>query len=127
MGSYCAEFSKQKGLQIEFTHDGTLRKISENVTLCLYRIVQESLANASQHGRAQRIDIHLVETPDAIELRVVDDGVGFDVAVQASSPGLGLVSMRERARLVEGEFSVRSEPKQGTRIEVRIPLAGHAP
>ncbi len=122
---FCTEFSKQKGLRIEFAHDGILREIPDDVTLCLYRIVQESVQNASQHGRARRVDINLVGAPEAIHLAVVDDGVGFDVAAQAGSPGLGLVSMRERARLAHGDFAVGSEPNQGTRIDVRIPLAGH--
>jgi signal transduction histidine kinase len=83
--------------------------------------------NASQHGRAHHIDINLVGTPEAIQLKVVDDGVGFDVAAHVSGSGLGLVSMRERARLVRGDFSIRSDLNQGTHIDVRVPLAGHAP
>ena len=120
--SFGAVVSKQKGVRVEFVHEGVPRTLPPDVRLCLYRVVQEALQNACKHSRAQQVRIELTGTPDALELRVSDAGVGFDPDAGALHAGLGLVSMRERVRLVNGRISIYSAPGQGTHVEVRVPL-----
>ncbi|MFL5541298.1 MAG: GAF domain-containing sensor histidine kinase [Longimicrobiaceae bacterium] len=87
----------------------------------VYRIAQQALANASHHARARRVVLRLSRTPDALELGLRDDGVGFDVA--AVPPGrFGLVGMSERARLLGGTLAVESSPGAGTLVHVHVPL-----
>ncbi|MGH9812636.1 MAG: sensor histidine kinase, partial [Candidatus Acidiferrales bacterium] len=121
---FCADLSKQKGLPVEFKHEAVPEGLPPEVSLCLYRVVQEGLQNVFKHSGAGRAQVTLAGGPEALHLTVVDDGKGFDPATLGASVGLGLVSMRERARLARGEFSIHSQPGRGTRLEVRIPLTG---
>jgi len=95
-------------------------RLENEVELCLYRILQEALNNATKHGKATAIEVTLESKPDAVHLFVVDDGCGFDPATAA--PGLGLISMRERIRLMGGAYSIQSEPGKGTMLRANVPL-----
>ncbi len=121
--SFCSELSKQRRIEIDFKQEEVPRALPAEVTLCLYRIVQESLQNVCKHSGARRARVELSGRPEAVHLAIADDGAGFDPDLLGTSAGLGLVSMRERVRLVHGEFSIHSKPGQGTRLEARIPLA----
>jgi len=118
--SFCTEISRQKGLRIDLVHDGVPRGLPSEVRLCLYRVVQEALQNVCKHSGADQVRIELTGTPEAVSLVIVDRGRGFDP--KATGTGLGLVSMRERVRLVRGELSIDSRPGGGTKIQVRAPL-----
>jgi signal transduction histidine kinase len=96
--------------------------LPKDVTLSLFRIAQEALHNALKHSGVGRISVNLRGTPDEIQLEVTDTGVGFDVEKARRNSGLGLISMRERAHLVNGVFSIESKLNSGTRISVRVPL-----
>lgn len=98
--------------------------IPREIALCLYRIVQESLKNITKHSRAESADIFLKGGDSSICVTVKDAGVGFDPLQVRHKPGLGLASMRERALLVNGDFSVESQPGKGTVINVCVPLPG---
>jgi PAS domain S-box-containing protein len=124
--SYCGEISRQHGIEIIFNHDDVSSSISKSVSLCLYRIVQEAVQNVIKHSRAQKAQIELAERSGVLHLRVSDSGVGFDINSLQGKGGLGLVSMRERLRLVGGKLSIRSHPSQGTQIEVQVPLSSAA-
>ena len=89
----------------------------------LYRVTQEALRNVAHHARCARASVRLVGNGRELILRVRDWGVGFEVCAGGRS-GLGLESMRERARLVQARLSVRSRPGEGTAVTVRIPLNG---
>ena len=89
--------------------------------MCLYRIVQESLRNVIKHSGASEARVELNGRADEISLRIVDSGTGFDPRLEGHG-GLGLVSMRERLRLVGGELAIVSEPSRGTQVNVRVPL-----
>jgi signal transduction histidine kinase len=95
----------------------------QDVSLCLFRILQESLNNAIKHSGAQHFEVRLREVSDEIQLTVRDFGVGFDAVVALSGQGLGLISMRERASLVNGTISIASKPMAGTQITLRVPIA----
>jgi signal transduction histidine kinase len=88
----------------------------------LFRIAQEAVVNAGRHAEAGRVELSLRTVDSQVELRVADDGKGFDGARPAAEPGhLGLQSMHERAELMEGELEIESSDR-GTRVLVRAPL-----
>ena len=122
IGSLCRELTHHHGLKIEFTHDQMPAAISPDTALCLYRIAQEGLQNAIKHSGAQQAEVALSGTADAISLRIVDHGCGFDPRQLRGRSGLGLVSMRERVRFLGGEIAIDSPPSGGTRLYVRVPL-----
>ncbi len=117
----CQEFTKTAGVEAECSCHGTPVKVEENVSLALFRIVQEALRNVAKYGRARNVKVEMAWKPGELFLTISDDGVGFDPEA-VSGAGLGLISMKERMRLVGGEFAARSAPGAGTRIEARVPL-----
>jgi PAS domain S-box-containing protein len=120
--SFCKEISDQNGIHIELVHHGVPISLPGNIALCLYRIVQEALRNVIKHSGAESARVEFKGSPDELTLRISDDGMGFDPESARTRRGLGLLSMRERLRLVNGTISFgRSEPA-GTRIDVRIPF-----
>jgi signal transduction histidine kinase len=92
----------------------------------VYRIAQEALANAVKHSGAKRIEVRLEVRPGFVALGVHDDGRGFDL-VAARGQGLGLLSMRERVMMLDGQFNVVTEAGRGTRVYAVIPLPGSEP
>jgi PAS domain S-box-containing protein len=119
---FCEEFSKQHDLQIKFVHNDVPGQISKDLTLCLFRIVQEALRNVVKHSGAAEAKVELSGHGDRIDLCISDSGAGFNPHPTKGDTGLGLISMRERLRLVGGHLAVESEPSHGTRIRVRVPL-----
>jgi signal transduction histidine kinase len=120
--SECTSFSRREGIEIVFNHENIPRVIPKNVSLSLYRIIQEGLNNISKHACAEHISVSLKGIDHDVLLSVQDDGIGFDSAEVKEKPGLGLSSIRERVRLIHGELSIQSQQKEGTLISVRVPL-----
>jgi PAS domain S-box-containing protein len=120
--SECMNFSKREGIEIVFNHENIPRVIPKEISLCLYRIIQEGLNNISKHACAEHISISLKGIEHEVLLSVQDDGIGFDSAEAQEEPGLGFSSMRERARLIHGELAIQSQPEKGTVITLRAPL-----
>jgi signal transduction histidine kinase len=117
----CREISRQHDLEISF-HGETVRPhLSKRVALSLYRVLQEALQNAIKHSGTERIEVVIRGGTDNIELTIEDFGVGFDVKAP-EGVGLGLASMKERLKAVKGQLDIRSQPRRGTSIEVRVPL-----
>jgi signal transduction histidine kinase len=98
-------------------------RIPKDVALCLFRIVQEGLRNIVKHGRTEDAKVELSGGRDEIQLCISDQGAGFNPESAQAKGGLGLISMRERLRLVGGHMDVESEPSHGTRIYVRVPVS----
>jgi PAS domain S-box-containing protein len=119
----CNEFSTKFRIQIEFTDRADRFEIPKDVALCLFRVAQEALNNVSKHSQAKEARVELSGAKSEIELRIVDGGLGFDSALQNGGAGLGLVSMRERLRLVGGRLSVHSVPMRGTEVVAEVPLS----
>jgi PAS domain S-box-containing protein len=117
----CRELSKQHTLQVRFVSPEVPKPIPKDVGLCLFRIAQEALRNAVRHSGVAEAHVELSEHDDGIVLCISDAGAGFSPESAKAGSGLGLVSMRERLRLVGGQLSVESGPSQGTRIRVRVP------
>jgi signal transduction histidine kinase len=120
--SECTSFSRREGIEVLFNHENIPRVIPKDVSLSLYRIIQEGLRNISKHACAEHISVSLKGLDHAVLLSVQDDGIGFDWAEVKENPGLGFSSMRERARLIHGELSIQSQPEKGTVITLRVPL-----
>jgi signal transduction histidine kinase/ABC-type uncharacterized transport system substrate-binding protein len=118
----CKEFAARQGIEIAFCSENIPPGVPPNVAMCLFRIVQESLQNLKKHSGAARAQVNLRKAGDRLLLSVCDDGAGFDSKDVGNSVGLGIPSMRERARLVGGQFEIHSELGKGTRIEARVPL-----
>ena len=122
----CREAGKLHHLDIGCKVRNLPRVLDHDVALSLFRVLQEALRNIIRHSHAGKVQVELFAEAAVIRLRVSDDGVGFDPAAPGSSEGLGLVSMRERLRLVGGSLDITSRPSRGTRVEARAPLAQHA-
>jgi signal transduction histidine kinase len=121
--SLCNELNRSSALRVEFSEQDVSESIPHAVSVCLYRIVQESLRNVIKHSGASHAAVELCRVNGEICLRVQDDGKGFDLNSSTGQGGLGLVSMRERLRAVEGNIAVTAEPSQGTQVVVRVPLS----
>ena len=117
------DFSARTGITSSYVHKDPGALLSVEVTICLYRVVQESLSNITRHAQAAQVDVELICEDEVVSLSVRDDGVGFNVGKLAQVGGhLGLLSMKERVRLAKGTLEVESTPKHGTQIRVEIPL-----
>jgi PAS domain S-box-containing protein len=123
VGGLSREITKQHGLKVQFTHSQVNQWIPKDVTLCLFRVVQEALRNAVNHSGSAEAQVALSGYGDRIELSVSDTGSGFDPEIVRGMAGIGLISMQERVRLVGGNISIESQISHGTRIYVRVPLA----
>lgn len=97
-----------------------LPPLPDALALCLFRIAQEAIGNSLRHARASRVVVRLASNADALELEVRDDGCGFEPADEATSNGLGILGMRERAGHAGAEFALDSAPGRGTRVGVRL-------
>lgn len=121
--SLCQEISARGNPQIDLREHGFPANLPKDVTLCVFRIVQEALRNCAKHSGAATAHVILENTGEEIRLSVSDEGCGFETESEAMKSGLGFTSMRERLRTVGGEMQVHSQPLQGTVIEVSVPLA----
>jgi PAS domain S-box-containing protein len=121
----CQEFARDT--QLEVTYKGQeISELAEITKITLYRILQESLTNVARHAQATQIEVTFLEFADDIVLTINDNGQGFDVVravSQVGRKGLGILGMRERTELFEGDFDIKSQPGQGTHVLIVIPKA----
>ncbi|MEI6194935.1 MAG: PAS domain-containing protein [Verrucomicrobiota bacterium] len=124
-------FAKELGaahqIPVECEFHDVPRGLPDDIALCLYRIVQEGLQNVVKHSGATVAQVALRGDEKELRLEISDQGSGFDLAATTGNSSLGLVSMRERVRLVHGKISIHSSKGEGTRIEVRVPLPAEQP
>ena len=123
VGSFCREVSEQHGVEINFTNADVPAVLPSDVSICIFRVVQETLRNAIKHSGVKTFNVCLRGAEGVIVLQVSDEGVGFDSKVVGVKGGLGLVSLQERLHLVKGTLTIESNPYQGTTITARIPVA----
>jgi signal transduction histidine kinase len=119
----CEELSDRQGVEIDFHSENISKTLPPEISLCLFRVLQEALQNAIKHSGSRRFRVVLKGQVDDVELTVQDSGVGFDPQEAVRGRGLGLTSMKERVRLVDGQLSIHSEVGRGTTIQVRVPLS----
>jgi len=120
--SFCKEFGNQHKLEIDFKSNELPNALPIEVSLSLFRILQEALQNSAKHSGARQVAVELFETQDTVQLIVRDSGQGFDLQTAVKNRGLGLISMQERIKLVKGELSIDSQPMRGTTICARVPI-----
>jgi len=109
----------RRGTAVELCADKDMAPLPPAAALAFYRVAQEALTNAEHHGHASHVTLRLSLEPDAISLRIDDDGIGFDVKQadsQADQGHLGLVGMRERMQIIGGTLQIRSVSGQGTTV-----------
>jgi len=119
---FCREVSEQHKLDIEFSFCDIPDDVPENVEVCIFRVLQEAVTNTVRHAGARHVTVTLHDGGDELRLEVIDDGIGFDQDAARKTPGLGLISMKERLRSIGGAMSVESRPSAGTTIRIRAPL-----
>jgi signal transduction histidine kinase len=119
---FCQEFSKRQKVEIDFQSHDLPTALPTELSLSLFRVVQEALGNATKHSGVKRFEVRLWGSTGEIQLTVSDLGAGFDAETAMKSTGLGLTSMQERLRLMHGELLVKSQPKDGTTIHARVPV-----
>jgi len=119
---FCKELAAAHQIAIAFAARDVPRTLPDAVALCLYRITQEALQNVIKHSGATSAQVELTADATGLQLSITDDGHGFDLQAVPVNGSLGIVSMRERVRMVHGQFTLQSRPDEGTRIEVRVPF-----
>jgi signal transduction histidine kinase len=122
MREFCRKFSLQHGVEIVFDSNEFPRFLQKDISLCLFRVLQESIHNAAKHSGCKHFEVQLWKLAGEVRLTITDFGVGFDSESSGNSTGLGLTSMHERVNLVYGDISIKSKPHSGTVITVRVPL-----
>jgi PAS domain S-box-containing protein len=122
----CREFSAQHRLDVECVIKDVPHELEENISLNLFRTVQESLRNVVKHSHARHVKVELTCQSRVVRLRVSDDGVGFNPEDAKSDHGLGLISMQERFRSLGGKFSIWSKPSLGTQVEGSVLVTDEA-
>lgn len=120
--SLCNEASKASGVRIGFAHSKVPKSIPQDISVCLFRVLQESLGNIVKHSGTRKAQVKLTGRPGEIQLHGSDSGVGFDPHSRQDSFGLGLIGMQERLLSTGGELVIDSKPTAGTRITARVPL-----
>jgi len=120
--NFCKEFSEQHKVEIDFQSHDLPTALPTDLSLSLFRVLQEAVRNATKHSGVKRFEVRLWGSTGEINLTVSDLGAGFDQEAAMKSTGLGLTSMQERLRLVHGELSIKSQPKGGTTIHARVPF-----
>jgi PAS domain S-box-containing protein len=126
--SHCHEFASQQGLEVAVAADDDLAIADMAVALCLYRIVQEALRNVARHACARRVRVSVRRMDDDVQLEVSDDGNGFDLArAREQGGGLGLRSIEERVRLVNGRLAIETAPNRGTAVTVTVAALASVP
>jgi PAS domain S-box-containing protein len=119
--SECLSLEQRDGVAVKYHAGDIPTDLPRGVALCVYRVAQEALRNIARHARSPRASVRLVVAGRELVLRVRDWGVGFGPAAPGRV-GLGLESMRERARLTRARLTIRSRPGEGAQVTLRVPL-----
>lgn len=117
----CAELSERTTVDVQFFSESSVDDLPEELSLCLYRVLQEALQNSVKHSRSRHIDVRLGNEAGRVELIVRDSGIGFEPTTVSHGRGLGLVGMKERVKAVGGELTIDARPAAGTTIRARVP------
>lgn len=126
MQGFCRELAEQREVKVDFASSGLPDDPSQQVSLCLFRILQEGLNNAVKHSGVRHFEVELEKVADYLQLTIRDQGVGFDPGKAMHTGGIGLISMRERVHLLKGTLSIVSSPQAGTEIKARVPITAGA-
>jgi PAS domain S-box-containing protein len=122
MKGLCREFATRQKVEIDFRNADIPQRVSNDISLGLFRILQEALHNAVKYSGVRQFEVRLGCESNQLHLTVSDRGAGFDVESAMNKGGLGLISMHERVRLMGGTILIESKPMGGTTIHVRAPF-----
>jgi PAS domain S-box-containing protein len=123
LSELCEDFTAKAGMEVMFEQEALHKDLPVEIASCLYHVAQEALRNVLKHAHASQVRVRAAQSADGIHLHIYDNGVGFDPEAGRSRPGLGIVSMQERVRLVKGEISIHSQPGTGTEVRLFVPCA----
>lgn len=123
---FCREISERHNVEIEFHAENVPTNLPGEISLCLFRVLQEALQNAVKYSGVRTFVGSLVYDAGEIELSVRDSGAGFDLDQALNGHGLGLTSMQERLKLVEGRLSIDSKVGHGTTVKAWVSLSQRA-
>jgi signal transduction histidine kinase len=115
---YAREVSRQGSIEVKVNAEGVSESLPDEVKVCVYRVAQEALNNAQRHAHARNVFVELTQSSDTIQVKIVDDGSGFDTK---RTRGMGLLGMEERVKRLGGTLSIDSQPRSGTTISVALP------
>ena len=121
----CEDFKRVRGIETVFEASASDNDVWPQVSLCLYRVLQESLMNIAKHAGDARARVSLTRQADQLELRIRDEGPGF-ILDDSEHEGIGLTNVRERVQLLNGRLIVKSTPGKGTEIAVLVPASPQA-
>ena len=123
VNAHLRSFSKRTGIRTQLTHERMDERLSPEIEVCVYRIVQEALTNVARHSGASSCTVSLVRREGMLQLTIEDDGRGIDAAARGTDARrrLGLIGMRERAQALSGTFVIENRDEGGTRVIVRLP------
>jgi PAS domain S-box-containing protein len=121
--SFCREVSAKQKVRIEFESKDVPPKLPNEISLCLFRVMQEALQNSTKHSGSVHFQVSLTCGPDEIRLTVRDSGKGFNPQEALNTKGIGLAGMKERLKLVSGQLSIQTQPARGTVIVARVPFS----
>jgi signal transduction histidine kinase len=124
LGTLCRDLSADGTIDISLDAENVPANVADDTAMCIFRVAQEALHNVVKHSGARAIRVQLSGTGSHLTLRVTDDGAGFDPFAVVQSPGIGLLTMRERVELLGGTLYIESVRPHGTMIEATVPLAG---
>lgn len=116
------EFAKHSNTNCVLQFPEDLINADEDQTVAIFRIVQESLTNVSRHAKASHVAVTLTQNANDLMVAVHDNGQGFDVTSTSKEKTFGLIGMRERVAMLGGNMEIDSMPRQGTVINVRLPI-----
>jgi two-component system sensor histidine kinase UhpB len=120
----CDQISRESDIQIKFEVADGWTEVADDIKLCLYRVAQEALHNIAKHAHAKMGCVAIAHQNGQVVMRVSDNGLGFATHGPTGQQGIGLLSMRERVRMLGGSFEVKSAPNTGTIATVTIPTGG---
>jgi signal transduction histidine kinase len=124
--SYLKDFMERSGIRTSLIAFSGVEKFSSEVRTVLYRVSQEALINVEHHSKATNLEISITKLKDVVRMEICDDGNGFKMEKPVQSRScqkLGLLGMRERVEMIDGQFFVMSEPGKGTTVRVDVPMA----
>ena len=123
---YCEEFQERSGITTRFSTRNVPEYLPRDVSSCIYHIAQESLRNVAKHSKSEKVLVGLEAVDGVVRLSVKDSGVGLGERSPGSRTSIGIVGMKERARLVNGTVSLASRSGEGTEVKVEVPVTPHS-
>lgn len=125
---YLSDYKEHYEVQIDFLFIGQQQRLESSIEVALFRIVQEAVNNVKKHAKAKNAIVKIEMLPNKINIHIKDDGIGFDlskVMADKEREGYGLIGIRERVQLLEGEFNISTAPGRGTSIGISVPVDNH--